>query len=75
VADPGALLEGAPPTLNRAQLKRYLAISDKTLWTWTHDLGFPRPAFLTTCASRWRTADVVAWLRAQGQRREEVANA
>jgi predicted DNA-binding transcriptional regulator AlpA len=73
--DPGALLEGAPPTLSRRQLLDWLAITDRTLWAWTQERGFPRPAVLSSSACRWRTRDVRAWLRAQtpgGKRKEET---
>ena len=49
--------------LSVAQVAAMLGVSHRTVWRWSVTVDdFPRPVKLTNATTRWRMADVVAWM-------------
>jgi len=40
-------------------------VSEMTLWRWTRDLGFPKPARIINRRKFWKRSDVTTWLPPQ----------
>ena len=48
--------------LSDQQLAKCLGVHRVTIWRWVRECGFPEPIRLTRGTTRWRWADVEAWL-------------
>ncbi|MFZ3142540.1 helix-turn-helix transcriptional regulator [Psychrobacter glacincola] len=55
-----------PQGMSRAsQLLPFLPFGSSTLWAWSKDGRFPKPARLSPTMTAWRNADVIEWLNNQ----------
>ena len=50
----------------RPASKGMIGVSDKTIWQWVKNGGFPAPIKLSGSVTVWRLSDVQAWMQSQG---------
>lgn len=48
--------------LSDQQVADYLGVHRVTIWRWVRECGFPEPIRLTRGSTRWRRAEVEAWI-------------
>lgn len=56
--------DGAPTMLflSDRQIAERFGIARQTIWRWAQAGNFPQPVKLGPCVTRWKAADVDAWL-------------